>query len=188
MEGELKSLSGTNQYGTLEGYDEEIDPAGWKEELATLTVDQLRSEYSWRTANYCFKQSGEPVMASAAKNHQWDLLLYLVDLHMPDKAAVVAVVEEPSCPLLVFETVVGAWLAKYTCPYCNEAREDCDHADLWLVSMFDPPKRQALYRDQLANQVCERYHETVEAKSKVAALLSLSGMSCDALLELMPLK
>ena len=168
--------------------DEDIDPMGWVEDLQKLTVDQLRADYSWRTANNCYLTCGEPVMANAAAAAKWDLLTYLLDLRMPSKEVVDAVTNAPDCPLYVFEQVVDAYVNKLQCHYCDEPRCDCIHSEYWVPDFFLENLRRDYLRDKLVDRVCANYQATKDAKAKVALLLTASSMDSDSLLQLLPPK
>lgn len=171
--------------GSLKLLDD-IDPMGWVEDLQKLTVDQLRADYPWRTAHECLVTCGEPVAVAAAKAAKWDLLTYLVDLRMPTREVLDAVVEAPECPLATFELVVDAYTNGLHCPYCEEPRSECIHSEYWVPDFFLLNLRQAYLRDVLADRVCANYHAATDAKAKVALLLTSSSMNCDSLLQLLP--
>lgn len=176
----------SKEYGSLKPVDESLDPEGWAEDLNECTVDQLRASYDWATANSCYLRTlGQLHVLKCIADRKWDHVLYLVDLRMPTKSMVEAIVKDTTTPLSVFQAIVEGFNADSDCPYCEEPRAECDHAYAWLPDMWDETKR-ANACVSLVNSVCELYTTTVEAKPKVATLISADGRNWDHLLKLLP--
>ncbi len=174
-------------YGAILDTDEEVDVEEWKAALETKTVDELRASYDWLKANFCYTETNaHEALSKAIADSKWDLVNYLLDLRMPPLTIVFDAIGNKKCPLSVFKDIVDASLLDFKCPYCNDSRTDCDHSEKWLLDYWDLDHRISNLRDKGVPAICADYHNTVDAKAKVALLFDATGTEWDNLLKLLP--